>query len=781
MNQLLKGTEWEIWEEKVDPALIAHNETLFSLGNGHIGTRGSLEESYLNKNFTVNEGSYVNGFFESAPIIYGETAFGYAKHTQTICQVPNGKEMSFSIDGEWFHLEAGTILNHKRVLNMKEGMLKRFFTWKNANGKIVDVVIERFVSYDTPEILAISYTLTPVNFSGEIIFKSCLDGDVNVSPVVGDLIDDPRVVKREKRDFHTRLSYEKSQAFLVAATEVSNLRLATGQLISVSSSNEKPQRRATDDYILNEITLNVTEGKTEVIEVFTGYSTFYSAAEQDSIVIKTLGKTLQEVEKLGYEKLKEKQLKTMNAFWEQSDIQIKGDTVLQKGLRFNLFHLNQAAGRDGLTNIPAKGLTGDGYEGHYFWDTEMYMLPFFVYTQPDIAKSLLMYRYSILENARNRARELGVEQGVLFPWRTINGEECSAYYPAGTAQFHINADIAYGVKLYLEAVNDLDFRYHEGLEILVETARFWIEFGDYIPESGNAFCINGVTGPDEYTAIVNNNYYTNLMVKTNLEYAAKLAKEVLSESKEETTEIVKKLTIDNSEIQLWEAAAKKMKFSFDQEKKLTKQDDTFFEKAVWDFENTPKEKYPLLLHYHPLMIYRYQVNKQADVVLAQLLHSKNISKEQKIRDYHYYESITTHDSSLSRSIFGMMASEIGEKEKAYRYFMDTALMDLVDQQGNTKDGIHAANMGGTWMSMVYGFAGMAIYEDRLTFSPRLPKEWQELRFKIHFKDRWLKIILSEQQTIYELISGDSLTFSYKDKEIFLEDSLIILNVKEDIQ
>lgn len=774
MNQLLKGAEWEIWEENFDPALIAHNETLFSLGNGHIGTRGSIEEGFLNKKSIINEGTYVNGFFESAPIIYGETAYGYAKNTQTICQVPNGKEMSFAIDGEWFHLETGNILKHKRVLNMKEGVFKRFFTWQNSYGKIIDVVIERFISYDVPEILAISYTLTPVNFNGEIEFKSCLDGNVEISPVVGDIMDDPRVIKRENRDFHTHLAYEGDQTFLIAATEESKMRLVAGQKVK-QPSDEIIHYTVTDDTIISEFNINVTEGKTETIEVFSGYSSFYSTAKKDSTVSKGLREVLQKVEKLGYKKLKEQQLKSMCSFWEKSDIQIKGDELLQKGLRFNLFHLNQAAGRDGLTNIPAKGLTGDGYEGHYFWDTEMYMLPFFVYTQPDVAKSLLLYRYSILEKARSRARELGVKRGVLFPWRTINGEECSAYYPAGTAQFHINADIAYGVKLYLEATNDRDFKYDEGFEILVETARFWIEFGDYIPEKGNAFCINGVTGPDEYTAIVNNNYYTNQMAKTNLEYAVKLAKEMLSQPQEEITKVIKKLTIEKNEIRQWEIAAEKMLLPFDKEKKLTKQDDTFFEKAVWDFKNTPKENYPLLLHYHPLIIYRYQVNKQADVVLAQLLHSKQIPKEQKIRDYCYYEAVTTHDSSLSRSVFGMMANEIDEKEKAYRYFMDTALMDLVDHQGNTKDGIHAANMGGTWMSMVYGFAGMTIYEDKLTFSPRLPKEWKEMSFKIHFKDRWLKITLSKQQTTYELISGNSLLFIHEDKEVFLEERLIIFN------
>lgn len=774
MDQLLKGTEWEIWEENIEPDLIRHNETLFSLGNGHIGTRGSLEEGFLNKKFIINEGTYANGFFETAPIIYGETAYGYAKNAQTICQIPNGKEMSFAIDGEWFQLETGTVSKHKRILNMKEGILKRSFTWESSDGKVIDVAIERFISYDIPEILAVSYQLTPVNFTGELTFKTCVDGKVSLPSTVETLIDDPRVIKREKLDFRTHLAYEENQAFLVVVTKESNLRLVVGQKIN-SSSNKKSHCIKTDERIINELIIKGTEGKTERIAVLTGYSSSYSESEQDKTNIKQLGETSQEVEKMGYEKLKEKHLKTMDSFWEQSDIQIKGDDLLQKGLRFNLFHLNQAAGRDGLTNIPAKGLTGDGYEGHYFWDTEMYMLPFFVYTQPKTAKSLLLYRYSILEKARNRAREMGVEQGVLFPWRTINGEECSAYYPAGTAQFHINADIAYGVKLYLEATNDKDFRYAEGFEILVETARFWMEFGDYIPGKENTFCINGVTGPDEYTALVNNNYYTNRMVKTNLEYAAKLAKEMLSRPKKELIEKTKTIVVEKNEIQLWENAAKKMNSPFDEEKQLTKQDDTFFDKTVWDFENTPKEKYPLLQHYHPLMIYRYQVNKQADVVLAQLLHSKQISQEQKTRDYHYYEAITTHDSSLSRSVFGMMASEIGEKEKAYRYFMDTALMDLTDQQGNTKDGIHAANMGGTWMSMVYGFAGVALQEDELSFSPRLPKEWQELSFKIHFRGSRLKVTLSGRQTVYELLSGEKLIFRHHNKKVSLEETLTIRN------
>lgn len=776
MDQLLKGTEWEIVEESIEPDVIKYNETLFSLGNGHIGTRGSIEESFLNKKFTINEGTYANGLFEETPIIYGETAYGYAKNAQTICQIPNGKEMSFAIDGEWFHLETGIVSKHKRILNMKEGILKRSFTWENSDGKIIDVTIERFISYDIPEVLAVSYTLNPINFNGEITFKTCLDGNVSLPSTEDNVIDDPRVIKRKKNDFITHLVHKETQTLLVMETKKSGLRLVVGQKLNVLIPHKNVHCTNITESIINELIINGTKGKKEKIEIFTGYTSFYSDFEQDQHFIEKLNETLKKVKRLGYKKLREMHIKRMNVFWEQSDIQIKGDVLLQKGLRFNIFHLNQAAGRDGVTNIPAKGLTGDGYEGHYFWDTEMYMLPFFVYTQPETAKLLLMYRYSILEKARSRAKELGIEKGVLFPWRTINGEECSAYYPAGTAQFHINADIAYGIKLYLEATNDKKFRYHEGFEMLVETARFWIEFGDYISEKENTFCINGVTGPDEYTAIVNNNYYTNRMVKTNLEYTVKIAKEILNETKKESTKTFEKLAIEKSEIQLWETAAKKMNFPYDKKRKLTKQDDNFFDKALWDFKNTPKEKYPLLQNYHPLIIYRYQVNKQADVLLAHLLHTKEISKEQKIRDYHYYEAITTHDSSLSKSVFGMMASEIGEKEKAYRYFMDTALMDLNDQQGNTKDGIHAANMGGTWMSMVYGFAGMAIQENRLTFSPRLPREWKELSFKIQFKDSRIKITLSEQQTTYELISGNSLSIVHKDKEVFLNKFLTIKNI-----
>ena len=558
---------------------------------------------------------------------------------------------------------------------------------------------------------------------------------------------------------------------MLVAAKNSGLRVLCSVDEKVTGEVIKKEKKSEKESIQSDILVNAHKDETLVFEVIVGYGEIYTSENEDYERLAILSNRINEVKSLGFKKIKNRQLKSMDNFWKHSDIEIEGDNQLQLGLRFNLFHLNQAAGRDGLTNIAAKGLTGDGYEGHYFWDTEMYMLPLFVYTQPEVAKALLSYRHSILPKARVRAKELGVNKGILFPWRTINGEECSAYYPAGTAQVHINADIAYGVKLYFEATNDVEFMCEKGLEILIETARFWMEFGDFIEEKDNKFCINGVTGPDEYTAIVNNNFYTNLMAKHNLLFAVKGVEEL--KDREEVVNLFNKIGFDLSEVDMWKKASENMYLPYDDEKKLTMQDDTFFSKKVWDFENTPKENYPLLLHYHPLTIYRYQVNKQADTVLGQLMFSNEFSLEQKKRDFDYYEKITTHDSSLSRSIFGMMASEIGEKEKAYNYFMDTALMDLIDMQQNTKDGIHAANMGGTWMSIVYGFAGMKVNDGKLNINPRLPEKWSKVSFKITFKNKLIKITITELDTIYELIEGYEETIVHCGQEVTIKTNEIV--------
>lgn len=378
----------------------------------------------------------------------------------------------------------------------------------------------------------------------------------------------------------------------------------------------------------------------------------------------------------------------LKEYWNQSALEIEGDDELSLAVRYNLYQLIQSVGKEEHSNIAAKGLSGEGYEGHFFWDTEMYIEPFFVLTNPKIAKNLIEYRYSTLEEARENRRIMGHKKGVLYPWRTIMGKECSGYYPAGSAQYHINGDIVHSIVQYYLATKDVDFIAEKGGEIVFETARLWMDVGNYVE---GEYHINGVTGPDEYTCMVNNNYYTNLTARENLNWAVKFY-DLLKES-DILKPVADKIRLTLSEIEKFKEAADKMFLPYDEKLKINPQDDSFLQKKVWDLKNTPKEDFPLLLHYHPLYLYRYQVCKQADTVLAHFIYEDAQSLETIYHSFLYYEKITTHDSSLSTCIFSIVASRLGLKEKAYDYFGDSAKLDLFDTHHNTRDGIHTANMG----------------------------------------------------------------------------------------
>ncbi|SFC57050.1 alpha,alpha-trehalose phosphorylase [Alkalibacterium subtropicum] len=759
-----KDSKWIVTEEGTDAKTIRQNETLFALSNGHIGTRGSLEEAERTKEYSHSEATLVNAYYDSEPIQYGEWAYGYAKEHQTVIPVPNGKKLAIRLENDLFDLTTGKTTNHKRQLDLKKGLLTRSFTWENTQGHKLDVKIERFVSYDYPELLAQNITLTPQDDGCDLQMVANLDDLKELGNITEEESNDPRIKAHKERRFQSKRLEDFDNQLLHIETNNTHLHLIVGEKNQLSD----PSVQSHFEDGAESWKLETKKGDTIQLERLIAYSNIFHEESKIEDKAQRLTTILNEASAIGFKGLKEKHIAHMEEFWELSDIEIVGDDELQVGLRFNLFHLYQAAGRDGKRNMSAKGLSGEGYEGHYFWDTEMYMLPFFLYTQPKIAKHLLNYRYTILEEARNRAREMAVDNGALFAWRTINGKEASPYYPAGTAQIHINGDIAHAVHTYVKATGDKRFGMKEGLEILVETARFYAGWGHFDEKRKGAFVLNDVTGPDEYTAIVNNNYYTNLMAKHNFKYAAEMVEAVLESNDEDGLGVLKRIGYDKAELENWKKAADKMFLPYDDEQQLTMQDDSFFHKEVWDIENTPKENFPLLLHYHPLTIYRYQVNKQADTVLAQFLFPDEFSQEQKARDYDYYESVTTHDSSLSRSVFGMMASDLGQMEKAYNYFMDTALMDITDLQSNTRDGVHAANMGGTWMSMVNGFGGMRLVEDRLHFRPRLPKDWTCVTFKVQFRHRLIKVSISKDDTEYTLIKGEPLVIRHFDEEKHLK-------------
>ncbi|ADH60543.1 glycoside hydrolase family 65 central catalytic [Thermoanaerobacter mathranii subsp. mathranii str. A3] len=756
--------DWVIRETQFSIDTNYRNETIFALANGYIGMRGTFEEGYSGPKNTSFNGTYINGFYEIHDITYPEGGYGFAKIGQTMLNVADSKIIKLYVDGEEFDLLQGKILFYERVLDMKKGFVERKVKWESPTGKVLEVRIKRIVSLARQHLAAISFTVEPVNFTGKIRFVSAIDG--NVSNINDS--EDVRVGSNLKGKVLKTIDkgVEDLKGWIVQKTQKSNFSYVCAiDNALVGDSKYEVSNSLEEDGVKVIIDVEAEKGNSYTLNKFISYYTSKDFDENKLVAL-----ALEEIEKAkndGFETIEKEQEEFLNSFWEDADVIIEGDKALQQGIRFNEFHLLQSVGRDGKTNIAAKGLTGEGYEGHYFWDSDIYIMPFFLYTKPEIAKALVMYRYNLLDAARSRAKELGYK-GALYPWRTIDGPECSAYFPAGTAQYHINADIVYALKRYVEATNDLDFLYDYGCEILFETARFWKDLGAYIPLKDNKFCINCVTGPDEYTALVDNNAYTNYMAKMNLEYAYNIANKMKKEVPHKYQKVASKLNLKDEEIAAWKKAADKMYLPYSKELDIIPQDDSFLYKERLTVDEIPQDQFPLLLHWHYLNIYRYQICKQPDVLLLMFLQREKFTKDELKKNYDYYEPITTHDSSLSPAIFSILANEIGYTDKAYKYFMMTARMDLDDYNDNVKDGIHAASMAGTWLAVVNGFGGMRVYTNELHFEPRLPKEWNLLSFNVRYKGRKINVKLTKEGVVFELLEGEPIEIYYFDEKILLE-------------
>jgi alpha,alpha-trehalose phosphorylase len=725
---------WKITSTSLQPEQLAVEESLYALANGYLGVRGNFEEGYQ-KNLPTIRGTYINAYHDIVDISYGEKFVGYPETQQKIVNIMDSQTIELFITSggveEKFSLFEGEVLSYDRHLHLDKGYTERNIHWRSPNGKELRLTFERIVSFERKELFAIRVTITPVNFTGKVKIRSAVNGDV--LNYVNE--NDPRVGNhREPLLFTVSTKSEDGLTYVLNRTKRSNLETAcvTDYIFSTGERHDVVQEKQ----VLTEVTMDLTTTVT-----FEKRNVYVDTLRHGDHIV-AVGKEIQQtIHELTFKQLLTEQQAYLNQFWKTADIKIYGDEEIQVGIRFNLYQLLQSAGRDPYSFIAAKGLSGEGYEGHYFWDTEIYMLPLFIMTKPEIARGLLLYRYSKLEQAKVRAKEMGHRKGALYPWRTISGTECSPYYPGGSAQYHISADIAYSFIQYYLATGDEEFLHEYAAEVLFETARLWIETGHF---RDGKFRIDCVTGPDEYTALVNNNYYTNVMAKYNLMWAAKVYKDLANKNKAQFDQLVGRLQLLEREVMEWGHAAENMYLPYDERLDINPQDDTFLQKAIWDFEGTPKEHYPLLLHYHPLTLYRYQVCKQADTVLAHFLLEDEQSFSTIKNSYNYYEKITTHDSSLSSCIFSIMAAKIGDSEKAYQYFRETVRMDLDNIQGNTKDGLHLANMGGAWLAIVFGFAGLRIKESGLYLSPILPKAWSGYECTLQYKGRLLHINITKQ-------------------------------------
>lgn len=674
--------------------------------------------------------------------------------------VANTQTIKLFINGEEFSMFSGTVLHCKLSLNMNKGITVREVIWRSPNGIEVRIIIKRMASFYQLSLFTIEYEIELLNYAGDLVIES--GHDINVSNYFDP--NDPRIACEVFRGINPLSCEIKDGAsYITSFTTESGLEVCSCVKNILSKETEK------EFLVSNTVATCIINTKVKQNEklTLTKYSVFCDSIRHDNC----RGQVNTEMQIALSVPLKyfyDKQEEYLEEYWNNCFVEIDGNDELNTALQYNLYQLIQSVGKDNHSNIAPKGLSGEGYEGHFFWDSEIYIHPFFTITNPDISKNLIDFRYETLNYARENARVLGHSLGALYPWRTIMGRECSGYFPAGSAQYHINADIAYSIITYYLATKDIEFIRKKGAEIIFETARIWINTGNFY---NNEFHINDVTGPDEYTCIVNNNYYTNVMARNHLRWAVKFY--YLLKNTPGFNKLVNKIELKEEEIKSFDNAAEKMYLPYDKELNINPQDDSFLKKRKWPIESIPKEKFPLLLHYHPLHLYRHQICKQADTVLAHFLLEDAQSEEVMLNSFEYYEKITTHDSSLSKSIFSIMAARFGMEEKAVDYFGNSIMVDLMDHFNNTRDGIHTANMAGNYMAIVYGFGGFRLKEQGISFSPILPKDWKAYRFKIRFEECLLMVEVTVDNCTFLLECGTAKKIFVYGKEYLFENTLII--------
>ncbi len=750
-------------------------ESLFAVGNGYIGMRANPPEGRE----AHTHGTYINGFHETWPILHAEEAFAFAKTGQTIVNAPDAKLMKLYVDDEPLLIPEADLDHYERVLDFRTGRSHRELLWTTPAGKRLRIRTERMVSLQHRHLAVLRLEIELLEGNAPIVVSSQLlnrqDGEDEyhvASAALGEGTDPRRSRKFPDRVLNPQLQrHEPDDAdggtvVLGYRCVDSGMTLACAYHHEIETSCAYGIETSVDpDLAKTVFTVEASAGETIGITKFVTYHTSRGIPAEE--LADRCQRTLARARKSGRAQLYDDQRAWLDDFWAHSDVEIEGDPHAQQAVRWNLFHLAQASARAHEQGIAAKAVTGGGYDGHYFWDTEVYVLPYLAFTNPDAARKLLRFRWKMLDAARERAAELS-EQGALYPWRTINGEEASAYYAAGTAQYHINAAVAYSLWRYLNATGDVGFLAHEGAEILVETARMWADLGFYEHNGDARFRIHGVTGPDEYTTVVNDNTFTNVMARFNMRYAA-WTMEFLAAWDERAYEALQRATgLTENEIGEWRRAADAMYLPYDDGLGINPQDESFLDREPWDFSMSPPEKYPLMLHFHPLVIYRHQILKQADVVLAMYLQGQHFSTEQKRRNFEYYDPITTGDSSLSACVQAIVAAEVGHEDLAFDYFNQSLYLDLADTHGNTSDGVHIANAGGVWACLVHGFAGLVDNGEYLRFESRLPAAWDAIRFRLTRHGSEVAVDVDAAGCRVELLAGPPVPVRTDAGTVFVE-------------
>lgn len=728
MKNYIKADEWNIIEEGFDPSLNKISESLFSIGNGHMGQRANFEEAYSGETL---QGNYVAGIYYPDKTRVGWWKNGYPEYFAKVLNAANWIGINISIGKEKLDLDLHhcRVFDFKRVLNMHEGYLLRSFKAELPNGKQVAVSAKRFCSIVDEQAGAIEYSITPLNFEGELHITAYIDGDIANKDSNYD----------EK--FWDQIAGEATgqDTYLTLQTKKTGFQVCTGSRVVVMQDgnpvevNYQPVIK--EKYTATTITVNAGQGQETVIYKYAANVTSqdHDPAELANVCKQVIGK----IAAKGFALMLAEQAAAWQEKWNESDIRIEGDVAAQQGIRFNIFQLCQTySGKDDRLNIGPKGFTGEKYGGSTYWDTEAYCVPFYLATAPQqVAKNLLIYRYKQLDKAIENAKKLGFTNGAaLYPMVTMNGEECHNEWEITFEEIHRNGAIAYAIYNYIRYTGDKDYLVDFGLEVLISIARFWSQRVNW-SSAKNQFVMLGVTGPNEYENNVNNNWYTNTIACWCMEYASECVKYVKSTAPDKYEELASRINFHEiEETSFWNHVTEHMYYPQDEKLGVFLQQDGFLDKELIPVSELPAKDRPLNQNWSWDRILRSCYIKQADVLQGIYFLADKFDLKTIRDNYNFYEPLTVHESSLSPCVHAIIAAKIGKQDDAYRFYLRTSRLDLDDYNNDTEDGLHITSMAGTWMSVVEGFAGMHVKDDRLKFSPFLPENWKSYSFNITFRD-----------------------------------------------
>lgn len=740
MNKYLKVDDWRIIEEGFDPKNHRSSESIFSLGNGRMGQRANFEEKYSGNTL---QGTYIGGVYYTDKTRVGWWKNGYPEYFAKVLNAPYWNGIYVEINNEQLDLGVCKVRDFTRILNMKEGYLERSFIAIMPNGNEVKVNARRFISMANKEIAAIRYALTPLNFSGDILFTSSIDGDI----------------KNEDANYNEKFwdvletDALNGEAYLRSQTKKTNFQVGVGIKYAITlGGNEYPvledETIIDQNYVANKVSVFVEKGKQVC---FYKYIAVLSSMNHNVSDLLPNAKILvNDACSKGFDTLLEEHRLVWKEIWEHSDIVIEGDVEAQQGIRFNIFQLKQTyTGDDARLNIGPKGFTGEKYGGSTYWDTEAYCVPFYLSTaDAKVTRNLLIYRYKQLDKAIENGQKLGFTDGAaLYPMVTMNGEECHNEWEITFEEIHRNGAIAYAIYRYINYTGD-DFYLEEyGLEVLTAIARFWAQRATF-SEARKKYVILGVTGPNEYENNVNNNWYTNKIAIWCMKYAIECLEKVKSRSTDRFLELVTKMKLDyKAETRKWQEIIDQMYFPEEKELGIFLQQDGYMDKEQILAADLNPEIRPLNQHWSWDRILRSCFIKQADVLQGIYFFEKEYDDACIKRNFDFYESRTVHESSLSPCVHSILAARIGDMTKAYNLYLRTARLDLDDYNKEAHEGLHITSMAGTWMSIVEGFGGMRIKEGILSFQPAIPESWKSYSFKVMYRKNILNVRVQHGKVI----------------------------------